>query len=189
VTRYRICFVCSGNICRSPMAEVVLNELAAHTPLDAAGARSEAAPPAGPEHAARGRARTLAELISVRSAGTGPWHEGEPMDDRARAALQSAGYRDHGHVARQIRVEELRGEDLVVALDRRHLQTLRSLLGEPHGGRLVLLRSFVPGGALDVPDPYYGDGPEFRRCLETIEGACRGLVRHLAAVLDGRNPS
>ena len=155
---YRVCFVCTGNICRSPMAAVVMAALAA-----ADGA--------------------LAGRLAVSSAGTGPWHEGEPMDRRAQAALAGRGYDPAGHVARQVSAAGLGGLDLLVALDRRHQQTLRSL-GSAAGieGRLVLLRSFdrAAGGAVDVPDPYYGDRGDFDRCLDQVEAACRGLAGALA---------
>jgi protein-tyrosine phosphatase len=128
----------------------------------------------------------LRTAVEVSSAGTGPWHEGEPMDRRARAALAARGYVDHGHIAHQFSVDRFASLDLVVALDRRHLQTLRSLLARRFDttGRIVLLRSFDPrsGGDLDVPDPYYDDGL-FDRCLEMIEAGCRGLVTALAEIL------
>ncbi len=79
---YRIAFVCTGNICRSPMAEVITRTLAGATSL-ADGS-------------------TLADHLEVTSAGTGPWHEGEPMHPLARTALIRAGYPDHGHVAHQV---------------------------------------------------------------------------------------
>lgn len=158
---YRVCFVCTGNICRSPMAAVVTASLAA----------SE---------------RSLAGRLAITSAGTGPWHEGEPIDPRAGAALAGRGYDPSGHRARQIPADELGRLDLLVALDRRHQQTLRSL-GATAGveGRVVLLRSFdrSAGGAVDVPDPYYGDQADFSRCLDQVEAACCGLVGALAGVL------
>ena len=75
-----IVFVCSGNICRSPMAEIVLRHRLA-------------------EHG-------LSEAVSVRSAGTGAWHVGEPADPRARATLKAHGY-SVDHTARQIGPEHL----------------------------------------------------------------------------------
>jgi protein-tyrosine phosphatase len=163
-----ICVVCTGNICRSPMAEVVLRQLAGDTPLGLA---------------------TLGDRLRLSSAGTGPWHDGEPMDPRAAAALAAAGYDDHRHVARQFVARQFDARwvdelDLLVALDRRHQQTLRSLTaGRLSDDRIVLLRSFDrgAGGAVDVPDPYYGDDVEFAACLAMIESACRGLVRDLHA--------
>jgi len=134
----------------------------------------------------------LARRLDVTSAGTGGWHEGEPMDPRARAALERRGYLDHGHVARKFDTAWLESTALVVALDRGHQQTLLSL-GRGRAGddryddRLVMLRQFDPraGGAVDVPDPYYGDDAEFEACLDLVESGCRGLVDHLVERLDG----
>jgi protein-tyrosine phosphatase len=157
---YRIVFVCSGNICRSPMAEVIARQLAGGTAL--------------------ADGTTLADHLDVRSAGTGPWHEGEDMHPLATSALVRAGYPGDRHVARQFRSTDLGRIDLMVALDRRHQQTLRGLGAEPL--RLALLRSFDPrsGAAADVPDPYYGDDAVFDECRDMIAAGCQGLVASLA---------
>jgi protein-tyrosine phosphatase len=159
-----VVFVCTGNICRSPMAEVATRTMAGATTLVDGS--------------------SLGDHLIITSAGTGGWHEGEPMDARTGAALQRAEYPDHPHVAHQISAKKLGGFDLVVALDRRHQQTLRSLGAEP--SRLVLLRSFDPaaGAATDVPDPYYGDDAGFDDCLAMVARGCRGLVAALAARWD-----
>ena len=127
---------------------------------------------------------TLADHLEVRSAGTGPWHEGEPMHPLAQTALVRAGYPDHRHVAHQVASAELGTIDLLVALDRRHQQTLRSLGADPD--RLALLRSFDPaaGAAADVPDPYYGDDAVFDECRDMIAAGCTGLVTSLASHWD-----
>jgi protein-tyrosine phosphatase len=158
-SRYRIIFVCSGNICRSPMAEVITRSLADATTLN--------------------DATVLGHQLEVSSAGTGPWHEGEPMDPRTSEALIRAGYPRHQHVAHQFPTRRRDQFELIVALDRRHLQTLRGLGVDP--ARLCLLRSFDPaaGAAADVPDPYYGDTSTFDECLELIEAGCRGLISTL----------
>jgi protein-tyrosine phosphatase len=126
---------------------------------------------------------TLGTRLDISSAGTGPWHEGEPMHERATGALLRAGYPDHPHIAHQFSTARLSEFDLIVALDRRHQQTLRGLGTEPD--RLFLLRHFDPasGAAADVPDPYYGDDDEFDACLEMIAAACEGVVSVLGALL------
>ena len=169
VTRLGVCFVCTGNICRSPMAEVVLAALAAGAPL------------------------ADGTCLEITSAGTGGWHEGEPMDPRARAALERRGYVDHGHVAKKFDTSWFESTELVVCLDRGHQQTLLSL-GRGRAGddrfddRLVMLRGFDPrsGGAVDVPDPYYGDDTDFEACLDQVEAGCRGLVDDLSERVEGR---
>jgi protein-tyrosine phosphatase len=162
----RVCFVCTGNICRSPMADVVLRHLSA----DAVLADGD----------------VLAPRLEISSAGTGNWHTGEPMDPRARKALERRGYHDHGHVARPFETAWFDTTDLVVCLDRGHQQTLASLARGRTGDdryldRLVMLRSFDPraGAAVDVPDPYYGDDAEFEACLDLVEAGCRGLTAYL----------
>jgi protein-tyrosine phosphatase len=161
---YRIVFVCTGNICRSPMAEVIARSLAASTVLVDGS--------------------TLHDHLEVRSAGTGPWHEGEPMHPLAQTALSRAGYPHHDHVAHQIMSSELGRIELMVALDRRHQQTLRSLGADRD--RIGLLRAFDPasGAAADVPDPYYGDDAVFDQCRDMIAAGCAGLVDSLAAHWD-----
>jgi len=161
---YRIVFVCTGNICRSPMAEVITRARAASTEL-ADGS-------------------TLVDRLDIRSAGTGPWHEGEPMYPPAQTALTRAGYPDDGHVAHQFVSADLGTIDFMVALDRRHQQTLRSLGADP--GRVALLRSFDPaaGAAVDVPDPYYGDDAVFDDCRDMIAAGCTGLIASLASHWD-----
>ena len=156
---YRVVFVCTGNICRSPMAEVITRSMALDTTL--------------------ADGTTLGDHLEVRSAGTGPWHEGEPMHPYALESLTRAGYPRHPHVAHQIASAELARIDLMVALDRRHRQTLLGLGADPD--RLTLLRSFdsAAGAAADVPDPYYGDELVFDDCREMIAAACAGLVASL----------
>jgi protein-tyrosine phosphatase len=127
---------------------------------------------------------TLGDQLRITSAGTGGWHEGEPMDPRTSAALGRAGFSDHPHIAHQISRKGLGESDLVVALDGAHHKALRGLGADP--SRLVLLRSFDPsaGAATDVPDPYYGDDAGFDDCLAMITRSCRGLIAALARQWD-----
>ncbi|MHA5048046.1 low molecular weight protein-tyrosine-phosphatase [Streptomyces sp. SD15] len=154
---YRICFVCTGNICRSPMAESVFR------------ARIEGA--------------GLEGLVEVDSAGTGGWHEGDGADARTVAVLEAGGY-ESSHAARQFHAAWFSRLDLVIALDAGHLKALRRLAPTPEDAEKVrLLRSYDPaaGDDLDVPDPYYGPVDGFEECLEMVEAASPGL---LAAVKD-----
>jgi protein-tyrosine phosphatase len=146
------------------MAEVITRSLAGATTLD--------------------DGTSLDRHLVVSSAGTGPWHEGEPMHPSAALALERAGYGHHPHIAHHIPTAQLGHFDLIVALDRRHQQTLRGLGADPH--RLFLLRSFDSdsGAAADVPDPYYGDDDMFSDCRDMIAAACHGLVGSLVAHWD-----
>lgn len=158
--RYRIALVCLGNICRSPMADVVLNERVAE---------------AG-----------LGDRVTVVSSGTGDWHLGEPMDRRAAALLTSEGYPAHAasaHRAQQVRRSWLTDCDLLLAMDRQNLRDLRTLAGgETAPERVRLFGDFDPvePGA-EVPDPYYGDGDGFRVVLAMVERTADALVGALVA--------
>jgi protein-tyrosine phosphatase len=159
----RVCFVCLGNICRSPAAEAVLRQL-----LDEAG---------------------MTGLVEVDSAGTARYHVGDRPDPRTLAEASRRGI-PIDHRARQLRRDELPEWDLVIAMDAQNLRDLQALVsrdGDPD--RLRLLRSFDPAtagsgvGADDVPDPYYGDDAGFSEMYDLIEPACRGLVEHLQTLV------
>ena len=157
---YRIVFVCTGNICRSPMAEIITRTMADATDV--------------------GDGSVLGTHLEVSSAGTGPWHDGDPMHDNTAAALARGGYPDHPHVARQIVSARLGQFDLLVALDRRHQQTLRGLGADPAPAHAAAPSTARPRGRRShVPDPYYGDDGVFDDCREMIEAGCRGLVDSL----------
>ena len=188
---YRVCFVCTGNICRSPMAEWVLR--------------------------ARVAEAGLSDVVAVDSAGTGDWHVGDPADPRTVRVLARHGYPSR-HVARQFAPAELGRRDLVVAMDGGHLRTLRRWAeragrdgnqadqAERPGGpisprpgfpgtafepiaELRLLREFDPAAEpdrLDVPDPYYGSLAGFEECLAMVEAAIPGLLSHIGKALETR---
>lgn len=150
----RICFVCLGNICRSPTAEAVMQRL-----VDAAG---------------------LGARVTLDSAGTGHWHAGELADPRTRAAAERRGI-SITHRARQFVAADLARFDLVVAMDRDNLGALHRLRGGGDRPAVELLRRFdpsAPDGA-EVPDPYAGGPAGFDEVLELCERACRGLLDHV----------
>ncbi len=147
VGELHVTFICTGNICRSPMAEKIF---AAH--LERAG---------------------LADRVRVSSAGTTAWHVGSDADPRTTAVLARHGY-PIGHVAAMIGPDHL-DADLLIALDGGHMRDL-TRLGVP-GARRRLLRSFDPHAPVpDVSDPYYGDDRDFEIVREKIEAAVPGLL-------------
>ncbi len=153
--RYRVALVCLGNICRSPMAHVVLESR-----LDDAG---------------------LGDLVEVTSSGTGGWHVGNPMDPRAAATLAQAGYDATRHRARQYDASWAERNDLVLAMDHDNLDNLEDLGGV--SPRVMLFRAFDPvdpGG--DVPDPYYGGDAGFEEVLSMVERTSDHLVAALSAL-------
>ncbi|MDO5669145.1 MAG: low molecular weight protein-tyrosine-phosphatase [Corynebacterium sp.] len=147
--RYHVDFVCTGNICRSPMAEVIF-----HDAVEAAG---------------------LHDQIRVSSCGIGGWHVGNGADRRAIAELRAAGHDGSDHIASQLGPEDM-AADLLVALDTGHVSELIAR-GVPED-KIRLLRSFDPAAPeqASVADPYYG-GPEgFVETREQIEAAVDGLM-------------
>ncbi|WP_232021705.1 MULTISPECIES: low molecular weight protein-tyrosine-phosphatase [Pseudonocardia] len=119
----------------------------------------------------------LADRVRVTSAGTGQWHIGQPMDDRAAEVLAEHGF-GTGHRARQVDSEIL-AADLLIALDAGHLRSLQPSVPDPK--RVRLLRSFDPDAAegAEVPDPYYGGPDGFTEVYEMIAAALPGLVEHV----------
>jgi protein-tyrosine phosphatase len=155
---FRICFVCTGNICRSPMAEAVFNQLV--------------------------RRGGLSHAISVMSAGTGDWHVGEPSDERTVRALGGHGLDGTQHRAKQFDPEWFDTLDLVVVFDRSQERILRAWANnDVDRSKVQLLMSFdseAVGGSLEVPDPYYSDAALFDQVLGTIERASAALYRQVS---------
>lgn len=165
----RILFVCLGNICRSPTAEAVMAD-----------------------HIARAG---LSDKIEVDSAGTGDWHIGSAPDPRATAEAESRGIsmRSRG---RQIRADDFKDFDIILAMDAYNLRDLRELAPDDEArSRIHMFRSFDPtantkdadiddaeeisNGELDVPDPYFG-GPEgFSHAFDLVDAASEGLLDYI----------
>ena len=149
-----ILFVCQGNVCRSPMAQVV-----SATALAKQG---------------------LAGRYFTDSCGTAAFNAGKPIDPRARAALAARGYPGTPHRARQICDADFRRHRLIVAMDRTNLQVLHGWLPADFPGELRLLLHFATGsGAREVADPFYATQDAFRETLRLIEEGVAGLLRHL----------
>ncbi|WP_091485790.1 low molecular weight protein-tyrosine-phosphatase [Microbacterium pygmaeum] len=155
VEPFHVVFVCTGNICRSPMADVVLRSSA-----DSAG---------------------LGARVASTSAGTGDWHVGERADQRTLDALERRGYDGTKHRARQFTQADFARNDLVVALDRSHERILRGWAhSEADEDKIALLMSFDSSArTLDVPDPYYAGPGMFDEVLGMIESASRALYRQI----------
>jgi protein-tyrosine phosphatase len=149
-----VCFVCLGNICRSPTAEGVFRSLVAEAGLDA--------------------------VIRVDSAGTAGYHAGDPPDARACKAAARRGIQVQGR-ARQFLPSDFDEFDYVLVMDRSNLAALSELYSAGVRARLSLLRAFDPTAPKHaaVPDPYYGGDDGFDEVLDQCLRACRGLLEHI----------
>ena len=155
-----VLFVCLGNICRSPTAEVVFRE-----------------------HAGRAG---IASALHIDSAGTGDWQVGEAPDRRAIQAARRRGYDLTMLRARQVAAADFARFGWIIAMDEQNLRALEAL--RPHGypGHVGLLLALTPDlGTVEVPDPYYGGPDGFERVLDLIERASPALLERVAAGIAG----
>jgi protein-tyrosine phosphatase len=161
-SQFRVTTICLGNICRSPMAEIILRDRLAGTEI---------------EH-----------LVTVDSAGTGDWHIGYPADPRARETLLANGYPLHDHTSRQINESWIPNIHLALVMDSMNYVDMQRMIDSSGvQTELRMYRSFdpdlghlvEPDPELDVPDPYYGGDTGFRDVLDLLERSADGIVQDL----------
>lgn len=152
----RVLFVCSGNICRSPLAEALFRRLVAEEGLD--------------------------HRFEIDSAGMHDYHEGDRADPRTRRVARRRGV-DVTSIARRVSDADFERFDLIVAMDRGHRRALLSGAGAEHAAKIRMMREYDPAAdGPDVPDPYYGEGDRgFEEVHAILEAACRGLLQSLKA--------
>lgn len=162
----RLLMVCTGNICRSAMAAIVL----------AQHAEQQGCP------------------LQVDSAGVSNEEAGNSIDRRAAQVLSAAGYRVPRHVARQITTDDLKTYDLILAMTSQHYREVERLAKKSRyqlaDNQLRMYRSFeletgtrISGQQhLDVPDPWYGNTKDFLETLKTIERVTPHLLAYTNAV-------
>jgi protein-tyrosine phosphatase len=159
---YRIALVCLGNICRSPMAHVVLEDR-----LAKAG---------------------LGDRVEVASSGTGDWHRGQPMDPRAAATLSTAGYDPTRHRARTFSPDWYAENDLILTMDASNYADVVDHAPTVEQAQQVhMFREFDPeasDGDDEVPDPYFGSGDGFTEVLAMIKRTSDELVARLPDLMD-----
>ena len=149
----RLLFVCSGNICRSPLAEAVFRRRAAEM--------------------------GIAARFVVDSAGMHGYHAGERADPRTRAVGRRYGI-EVTSIAREVTREDFERFDLIVAMDRGHERQLLAMAGREHAAKVRLMRDFDAGEkGLDVPDPYYDGERAFEDVYRIVDAATRGLLASL----------
>jgi protein-tyrosine phosphatase len=150
----RILFVCLGNICRSPTAEIVFRQLAAREAPDL--------------------------TVEVDSAGTAGYHIGDPPDRRTNAAALRRGYDMSALRARVVEPQDFTRFDLILAMDRENLKVLQQRAPPTARERIRLFLEFAPeADTSEIPDPYYGGPNGFEHVLDLVEAAARGLLQHV----------
>jgi len=162
-SQYRIITVCTGNICRSPMAELMLAEAMAAAQLTGA---------------------------AVDSAGITAYEVGRPIDPRAARKLAAHQISSAGHVAREWRNDWFQSRELILAMDVDHYGWLRQAAPDAASlAKIRMLRSFDPAVAgkdpLDqgIEDPWYGGHTDFDNTWELIRASLPGLLDHVRAAL------
>jgi protein-tyrosine phosphatase len=148
-----ILFVCMGNICRSPTAEGVFRHF-----VESAG---------------------LLDTVTVDSAGTHAYHVGESPDRRSQAAAERRGYSLDRIRARRVCESDFEEFDLILAMDRDNLESLKAGSDVVHHHKIRLFLEYSPGPEAEVPDPYYGGATGFERVLDLIEDASERLIQDL----------
>jgi protein-tyrosine phosphatase len=150
----RVLFVCLGNICRSPLAQGVFEDVLRREGLD--------------------------NEVFVDSAGTGSWHVGSPPDDRAQSSAFARGLNLSAQRARRISPDDCEEFDYVLTMDEQNYRTVASLCS----GRTMVrpFLDFAPHSPVrEVPDPYGGTPDAFEHVLDLVEEASEGLlddIRH-----------
>lgn len=148
----RICFVCLGNIVRSPLAENMFRSLADQA--------------------------EVGDHYEVDSAGTSSWHVGEEPDRRMRRVAAGHGFRYSGS-ARQFRQQDFENFDWIIAMDSSNRNDLQSLArDDAQRAKIHLMREFDPQAVPNapVPDPYYGGIDGFEEVFQIVKRACQGLL-------------
>ena len=149
----RVLFVCLGNICRSPTAHGVCQQL-----VDSSG---------------------LGDYIHIDSAGTGDWHIGHAPDARTAAAASTRGYDLSELRARQVSALDFHQFDFILAMDLQNLRDLQQLRPADFRGELSLFLNYGQSAEREVPDPYYGGDEGFEQVLNLVESAAHGLLQAL----------
>ncbi|MCA9707337.1 MAG: low molecular weight phosphotyrosine protein phosphatase [Myxococcales bacterium] len=158
----RVCFVCLGNICRSPTAEGVFRHL-----VEQGG---------------------HADAFEIDSAGTAAYHAGERPDRRSAATAHARGVPLPGR-ARQFRRDDFDRFDHILAMDRSNRDALRRLApSDAARAKVRLLRDHDPQSPpeAEVPDPYYGGPDGFDHVFDICMAACEGLLAQLLEARGGR---
>ncbi|AZN36328.1 low molecular weight protein-tyrosine-phosphatase [Iodobacter ciconiae] len=156
--KFKVLFVCTGNICRSPSADGVMRRMLAD---------------AGLEH-----------VIGVDSAGTQRYHVGDAPDARSQKHAGKRGYDLSFLRARAVELSDFAEFDLIFAMDKGHLRALQSLCPSEFSHKVKLFLSILPdSGETEVADPYYGGAAGFETVLDQCEAGCAALLKQIKALV------
>jgi len=150
----KVLFVCMGNICRSPTAEVVFR--------------------------AKVKQLNLLDQFIIDSAGTHDYHIDEAPDHRTQLAAKRRGYDMSALRGRQVDADDFMQFDYVLAMDNANLTMLQRLQPGNSTAHLELFLTFTESCLnKEVPDPYYGGADGFEQVLDRVEAAADGLLAHI----------
>lgn len=160
MARFKVLFVCTGNICRSPSAEGILRH--------------------------KLRVEGLDNHVATDSAGTHSYHVGEPPTRTGLVLAAKRGYDYADLRARQVQARDFETFDLILAMDRGHYSILERMSSAAHQDKLAMFMDFSAGTlqGTEVPDPYYGGPADYDAMLDLIEQGTAGLLAHIRKTLD-----
>jgi protein-tyrosine phosphatase len=144
-----IIFICKGNICRSPLAEVAAKQYAVHSG---------------------------AEDLNFTSAATHSYHVGKGADPRSVKIAAERGYDLSGHIVKQVSPLLLDSCDLLLTMDEQNMQALP--VHPAASGKCLMLMAYAGAQGVEIPDPYYKDEKAFHDALDLIESGVQSMIRH-----------
>lgn len=150
----KVLFVCLGNICRSPTAHGVFEQLAAE--------------------------QIKKQLLVVDSCGTAAWHIDNPPDSRSMLTAKTRGYELSHLRARQLSNRDFYDFDYILAMDKANLRDIQALAPSDTSAHISLFLDFSDTPRDEVPDPYYGGDQGFEQVLDLVESASYGLLAHIS---------
>ncbi|KLN60723.1 phosphotyrosine protein phosphatase [Kiloniella spongiae] len=158
--KYKVLFVCTGNICRSPAADGILRHKLQESGLSA--------------------------FITTDSVGTHSYHIGEPPTTTGLKLAAKRGYDYSDLRARQISAKDFETFDMILAMDFGHREIACRKCHPKHQNKISMFLDHSPLEDKEVKDPYYGGPQDYEEMLDVIETGVSNLVKHLKAQIKDR---